>query len=74
MLTFTLLRPDGSRERRRFVPFTVKQTGPSEWTATDPRDGRVIGRNFVSEQALRERCGSIHEPADPKSQPTKDKT
>lgn len=63
MFAFTIRRPDGRLERRRFVPYTVAQTGPQEWTATDPRDGRVIGRNYISEAELREQCGTHTEPA-----------
>lgn len=63
MLTFTLKHPDGRLERLRFIPFKVSQTGPSEWTATDTRNGRVIGRNFISEEALRRQCETHTEPA-----------
>lgn len=63
MFAFTIRRPDGRLERRRFVPFKVSQTGPQEWTATDPRSGRVIGRSYIGEAGLREQCGTHTEPA-----------
>ena len=60
-MQFTIRRPDGSLEVRQHIPFTIKQSGPCEWLAHDPRNGRLIARGYVSEKHLRESCESCTE-------------
>lgn len=57
-MQFTITRPDGRREVRQYTPYAVKQAGPQEWHAIDPRDGRLLARDFVSAEHLRQSCDS----------------
>lgn len=60
-MQFTIIRPDGRREVRQHIPYVVKQAGPQEWHAIDPRDGRLLARDFVSAEHLREHCDTCTE-------------
>ncbi|WP_150124172.1 hypothetical protein [Cupriavidus nantongensis] len=42
-MIFTALRPDGTRERRRHVPYRLTQSG-ADWLAHHAETGRKIGR------------------------------
>ena len=59
-MKFTIQRPDGTTERRQHIAYSVRQTGPTEWTAYTT-SGRVLGRSTVSESSLRTNCNSCTE-------------
>jgi hypothetical protein len=61
-MQFTIQRPDGTIARVQHIPYTVAQTGPSEWIATR-KDGKTpLGRSTVSEAHLRAHCDTMTEP------------
>lgn len=61
-MQFTILRPNGTREHRRHVDYTIRQTGPREWCAYRT-DGSLLGRSRISENHLRAVCNTCTEPA-----------
>ncbi len=60
-MQFTIIHPDGRKEIRQHIPYTIKQTGPCEWQAIDPRNGRLLARGYVNAQALRDSCDTCTE-------------
>lgn len=61
-MIFTAINPDGTREKRRHVPYTLKQNG-SEWLAYHSETGRLLGRYATQEIAVQS-LNSRTEPAE----------
>ena len=57
-MQFIIRDTRGRLEVRQHIPYVVKQTGTAEWSAIDPRDGRLLARDFVSAEHLRQSCDS----------------
>ena len=57
-MQFIIRDTRGRLEVRQHIPYVVKQTGTAEWSANDPRDGRLLARDFVSAEHLRQSCDS----------------
>ena len=61
-MQFTIIHPNGTREQRRHIAYTVRQTGPSEWCAYRT-DGSLLARSRISANHLRAVCDTCTEPA-----------
>ena len=57
-MQFTIRDTRGRLEVRQHIPYVVKQAGLQESHAIDPRDGRLLARDFVSAEHLRQSCDS----------------
>lgn len=61
-MIFTQMSHDGTREKRRHVPYTLKQNG-SDWHAYHSETGKLLG-SYASEAIAIASLNSRTEPAE----------